>query len=424
MSQGSPVDALDTDGRVVAFLGGSLLLSGAGFVISAGIPLAALTAHQTEGRVAIAAWLALVALLFIGLTGFANDSALSYFFVLPGILALAPTAAAVATNGEGTEGSVSFWLALASWLMLSFVVVEVSDYEDKSVATFSHWLRQVGAALAVTALYFRLGDLSAWPFAHAPLSQLTSIHALLDLRLVLGGLFVSLSLFRAVAKARHQTLLGVERINFGRLPRLWTDHSWIVAALLDPFVILANVGVFVAESVTNLLWKIIIVTGRFFARSGRELANVFIELAKSSKDVFALLAILMLLFLAVAIGTTAAPAAVTYVRAGTWAEAGPHLWHLAKCAFGLVLYQFGIVFVFALLGDDFDAFLQNLLHHVALSLALLAFGGVPLYVAAHFAPGLLKGFQRPGPFSVCVAVVVTAGIVTQLWRRLSSANFE
>ena len=175
-------------------------------------------------------------------------------------------AAVAAMFLESTSGirPHAFWPCLVIWTAIA--VLSVTD--ASSGDAWERLLLGLGVAWTVSMALIFAGTTRLLPYAVGPIANLKAVHRLLDVRYLLGILFVVLLLATAAVEAFRARLPRWPSMTPLRIPA--TEGSELLDLLLAPFVMIVNIALLVFSVVLDMLIKAAKAVAFYFGQVGRQ----------------------------------------------------------------------------------------------------------------------------------------------------------
>jgi hypothetical protein len=179
-----------------------------------------------------------------------------------------------------TLSSILFWMSL-----IVVVAVGINSALDRAETDdgFQQILIAIYAAWVTAGLFITIGSTSILPYAESAL-RLEDIHILLSVRFLVTALVIVAMVGKSILDA-----YSGPRIVINPLPDLSIQNDGsaddTIQAILTPVITVLNAILSVVQKVTNAVWQVIALIAVFLYRTGKNLADHFVDLI-SNKGVW------------------------------------------------------------------------------------------------------------------------------------------
>ncbi len=304
------------------------------------------------------------------------------------------------------------WLLLLIWNGIALITLW------PGIRTWKDFLLLLAAIWTISTVACSLGELELFPYAREPLANLRGIHFLLDVRLLLGELFLIIFAGTAFVRTLTNTPPRIKTIPLKVIPKPEGRVPAPLAFALTSLIFFLNLASLVLlHWIPNLIWKamaMFFAYAFFTAREGLQLAKEV-----SSKRALLILwrvcaAFALSLALAALADHLVTPAS-TYLLSSNWAESWKSLGSVA--AHGALMFLLTVGLALAIYPrssvKDYAWFGPS---YVMLVMALV---GLALCVVSLSNRFNLVGFKLPGPFTAIFLAAVLVGLFFLLGKGVT-----
>lgn len=311
----------------------------------------------------------------------------------------------------------AFWLSLAVW-----TVVGVFRALDEAEAyRSSGFLVGAAAAWSVSGIIISAGTTSFLPYSRSAIEGLNSVHSLLDLRYLLGAIFLGLLIAIASTRAFRAPLPVISDIEAWELEELAEDN-W-VTWLVRPFISIINIFILLLFVIINYLYKAARITAFYFYAVGRNIAELVIELLRIKRIWISILEVVTI-FLALVLGTVfitnACPFILDYARSDAWGIQALDFIFITGFV-SLVLLCLGLAFW--VIAEYCNDFVEPLIASFAAIISIAFVAGLLLYMLARLDFLYIGGFRVFGPFSALIVLFIVGGVGRVILKSISKKTY-
>ncbi len=301
--------------------------------------------------------------------------------------------------------NAAFWLTLVIWTLLgTFVAVE----EVQMVGKSDIFLVAIGATWSISGAIISAGTTSLLPYSRSAIGGLRSVHLFLDLRYLLGSIFLVALIAIAGARALRERPPAINDIEALQVGELAEDN--VLAWLVRPFTTLINVLLLLVSVALDYLLKAARITVFYFAAIGRHIAEIVVSLVKS-REAWIKIGECVVIFLSIVLATVFlrnfCPFLLAYLRSSAW---GAQTLNLALIAGFVALILLCVGLALLIFSEYDDVFIEPLVASFATVVSIVFAAGLLIYALAWLDVLVIHGFRVPGPFSILVIVLILSGI--------------
>ncbi len=357
----------------------------------------------TGGSFSFLMWLALSYSIWLNTVNnfFKN---FSYFFAIVGPIGILT----ILANHQMSE--ILFWWNLVVW---SVVTIKLSLPKELFISNWERILLTFSMVWAVTSTMVTIGSWHWFPFSVKATQRLSGLVFFVDIRLLLGILFIIAATGTAIFHALIQERPILKEMDPWVLPI--PDGKSFFLSLVPPIIHVINVLLVVFHAIVELLWKSIQLLVILFGRIGVHLAKLIKKIAtqyttwiSTGRSLLTLLLIVISFYLI----KITSPSFFFYLSTSIWKE---QIIHLAPIIFNVFMILLCVWVITSMINQ---ANIKSVGDAAIMSLGWLLMvyllGGALVY--GFYCLGLdITGYENIGIFSVILVLLIVLGIVYALY---------
>jgi len=348
--------------------------------------------------------------------GYENDSNLFTF-----LLIFFPIEIIALINIENFPfPNILFWLNLIIWVVASWIFTDSEDIEG-----FDFFLTYLFSTFFASVAYISIGHSPVFSYSIKPLEQISFINELIDIRFILGIIFILLITIKSVIitlKDYRPDLETIKPIDID--PNI--ENNFLKVFI--PFVILFKIITNLFIAIINFIYLIVVITVIYLYKIGTTFGDNLLKILSKSFDLFKLIIIFILILFAAQFSRKLAPELYTYLTDNNILNY-QFLWNVFKPILFIILCILGAIVTISInyrqhLKKKKNNFQDNLiLKSTALTTisVMLWLSGFSLYLLSQIKYLQSIGFNRIGFYTLCLSSVIGIGllifIITKIVKR-------
>lgn len=311
------------------------------------------------------------------------------------------------------------WDGLYTWRKNKSPKLDILDWDTFSSCLYITWI--------VSGLFITLGRTSYLPYA-SPISAISQIHLLLDLRVLITALLLLLLIGKAVVEAFDEGVPEVLALPQFKLPGVEKGTNDIIVKIIQPFIIVTNAILLVIQKITNSIWHVVAMVGIYLYRIGSILADDVIVLVFKDK-VWLVVFRVLVTFIAVLVLTLLikyiAPSIIFYLTSNT-SIFSIQLMHLQTIIqlIGIFAVTLFLIVIVCWIWEFAEKPLGKAAFAGSTLIISWCLASIIMHLIVLSSLFNIRGFDTLGIYTLSIILLITSVFIFQVIKRLSKGKIR